>query len=94
VTGRPASGFEIAGVVSDPLEVRVAGPRSRVREIESAFTEPVSVEGASGNTSEAVGVGLEDPLLRLEGGSRVRVRVTIGEARLPETTPPTRKGKS
>ena len=37
VTGRPASGFEIAGVASDPPEVRVAGPRSRVREIESAL---------------------------------------------------------
>ena len=28
-------------------EVRVAGPRSRVQEIESAFTEPVSVEAAT-----------------------------------------------
>ena len=95
VTGRPAPGFEIAGVASDPPEVRVAGPRSRVREIESAFTEPVSVEGASANASEAVGVGLEDPLLRLEGGSRVRVRVSIGEARAQQSAPePPRKGKS
>jgi len=94
VTGRPAPGFEIAGVASDPPEVRVAGPRSRVREIESAFTEPVSVEGASANASEAVGVGLEDPLLRLEGGSRVRVRVSVSEARPPEPArSPTRKGK-
>jgi len=79
VIGRPATGFEIAGVASDPAEVRVAGPRSRVREIESAFTEPVSVEGAITSVSEAVGVGLEDPLLRLEGGSRVRVTARVRE---------------
>jgi len=51
-----------------------------VREIESAFTEPVSVEGATATVSEAVGVGLEDPLLRLEGGSRVRVIARVREA--------------
>ena len=79
VIGRPAAGCEIAGIASDPAEVRVAGPRSRVREIESAFTEPVSVEGASASVSESVGVGLEDPLLRLEGGSRVRVTASVRE---------------
>ena len=57
----------------------MAGPRSRVREIESAFTEPVSVEAATESVSESVGVGLEDPLLRLEGGSRVRVTARVRE---------------
>ena len=85
VIGRPAAGFEISGVASDPGEVRVAGPRSRVREIESAFTEPVSVEAASASVSEAVGVGLEDPLLRLEGGSRVRVTARVREAQETRT---------
>ncbi len=80
VIGRPAAGFEIAGVASDPPEARVAGPRSRVREIESAFTEPVSVDGATATASESVGVGLEDPLLRLEGGSRVRVTTRVRES--------------
>ena len=85
VIGRPAAGFEIAGVASDPPEVRVAGPRSRVREIESAFTEPVSVEAARDTVTEAVGVGLEDPLLRLEGGSRVRVTARVREAQETRT---------
>ena len=79
VIGRPAAGFEIAGVASEPAEVHVAGPRSRVREIESAFTEPVSVEGATDTASESANVGLEDPLLRLEGGSRVRVTARVRE---------------
>jgi hypothetical protein len=81
VIGRPAAGYEIAGTATEPPEVRIAGPRSRVREIESAFTEPVSVEGRTASVSELVGVGLEDPLLRLEGGSRVRVTAEIREPR-------------
>ncbi|HEY7514957.1 MAG TPA: CdaR family protein, partial [Vicinamibacteria bacterium] len=43
--GRPAAGYEVAEMTSDPAEVRIAGPKSRVQEIESAYTEPVSVEG-------------------------------------------------
>ena len=81
VIGRPAPGFEVSEVTSDPSQVRVAGPRSRVQEIESAFTEPVSVEAADRSVQEAVNVGLEDPLLRLEGGSRVRVTARVREAR-------------
>jgi hypothetical protein len=81
VIGRPAPGFEVGEIASDPAEVHVAGPRSRVQEIESAFTEPVSVEGADATATELVNVGLEDPLLRLEGGSRVRVTAVVREAR-------------
>jgi YbbR domain-containing protein len=79
--GRPAPGFEVAEVSSDPVLVTVVGPRSRVREIESAFTEPVSVEGAGQTVEEPVNVGLEDPLLRLEGGSQVQVTARVREAR-------------
>jgi YbbR domain-containing protein len=80
VIGRPAPGFEVAELASDPAEVTVAGPRSRVQEIESAFTEPVSVEGADRTRTEMVNVGLEDPLLRLEARSRVEVTATVREA--------------
>lgn len=79
VTGRPSADHEVAEVTAEPAQVTVAGPKSRVQEIESAFTEPVSVEAATANVSEAVGVGLEDPLLRVEGGSRVRVTARVRE---------------
>jgi hypothetical protein len=52
-----------------------------VQEIESAFTEPVSVEAADHTVQEGVNVGLEDPLLRLEGGSRVQVTARVAEVR-------------
>jgi YbbR domain-containing protein len=85
VIGRPASGFEVAEVASDPADVEVAGPRSRVQEIESAFTEPVSVAGLDRTATERVNVGLEDPLLRLEGGSGVRVTALVQETRETRT---------
>jgi YbbR domain-containing protein len=79
VIGHPAPGFDVGEVKSDPVDVRIAGPRSRVREVESAFTEPLSVEGAQSNVTDVVNMGLEDPLLRVMGSPRVRVTVRIQE---------------
>lgn len=83
--GRPAPGYEVAEITSDPAEVRIAGPKSRVQEIESAFTEPISVEAAQASVSETVAIGIEDPVLRLLDGSRVRVTAKIREAQEKRT---------
>jgi YbbR domain-containing protein len=80
IVGTPAPGYEVADYVADPAEVTVTGPRSRVQEIESAFTEPVSVDGADMDLEKTVDVIPEDPLLHLEGGeTEVRVVVAIRE---------------
>lgn len=79
LVGRPAKGYEVAEITSDPLEVRIAGPRSRVQEIESAFTEPLSLDAARETLSEEVNLGLEDPLLRIQGSPRVKVTARIRE---------------
>ena len=77
--GRPAAGYEVAEVTSEPARVRITGPRSRVQEIESAFTEPVSLEAARETVTDTVNIGLEDPVLRLSGGTKVRVTARIRE---------------
>lgn len=77
--GRPAPDHEVAEVSVDPAEVRIAGPKSRVREIESAFTEPVSVDGARATVTDSVTIGLEDPVLRIQGSPTVKVSATIRE---------------
>jgi YbbR domain-containing protein len=79
VVGRPADGYEIAELVSEPPEVRISGPKSRVQETESAFTEPISVDAVKDSVSEEVSLGLEDPLLRIQGTPRVRVSARIRE---------------
>lgn len=46
---------------------------------ESAFTEPVSIDAVDHTVQELVNVGLDDPQLRLEGASQVRVTVRLRE---------------
>lgn len=77
--GRPAAGYEVAEITSEPAEVHIAGPKSRVQEVESVFTEPISVEGAQTSVTEAVNVGIEDPVLRIQDLPRVRVTARVRE---------------
>jgi YbbR domain-containing protein len=79
--GRPAAGREVTEVTSDPAEVRISGPKSRVQEVESAFTEPVSLDGATTDVTEAVSVGLEDPMLRLLDAPQVKVTARVAEVK-------------
>jgi YbbR domain-containing protein len=77
--GRPAPGHEVAEVEAKPSEVQVLGPKSRVNDVESAYTEPVSVDGARSDVVERVAIGIEDPLLRIQGTPRVEVTVRVRE---------------
>jgi YbbR domain-containing protein len=79
--GAPADGFEVGDLRSEPSQVVVAGPRSRVADMESVFTEPVAIEGASAAVVQDVNIGLEDPVLRVQGSPRVRVSVAVRERR-------------
>ena len=79
--GRPSEGFEIAEVTSEPADVKIAGPTSRVEEIESAFTEPVSVDAARDSVVGQVTIGLADPLLRVLATPRVKVTARVRERR-------------
>ncbi len=83
--GRPAPGYEVAEVTSEPAEARIAGPKSRVQEMESAYTEPVSVEGAAANVVDSVTIGLDDPMLRLLGSRRAKVTARVREVQEKRT---------
>jgi hypothetical protein len=78
VLGQPAPGRELTELTSDPAAVRISGPKSRVQEVLTAFTEPVSLEGASADVTQAVSVGLDDPMLRLLDNPRVKVTAHFG----------------
>ncbi len=79
LVGRPAAGYELAEVESDPKEVRISGPRSRVADLESAYTEAVSLEGVEGTVVSQVNIGLGDPLLRIQGSPKTKVTARIRE---------------
>ncbi len=95
IVGRPAPGYEVGEITTRPATVPISGPRSRVDRIESAFTEPVSVDGARTVVSMERNIGLEDPLLRILGSSTVRVTVDVHEqetTRVFESVPVAARG--
>lgn len=87
IIGRPARGYEVAEILAEPAEIRIAGPKSRLQEIESAFTEAISLEGARSDVRDEVGLGLDDPALRVVDVPRARVTARIREERGRKTLP-------
>ena len=81
VLGQPATGFEIHGVVIEPLELAVEGPESLLRDTAQITTEPISAQGLRETFSQRLQIEL-DPALR-PSVRYVDVRLDIGEAREP-----------
>ncbi len=77
--GRPAPGYEVAEIEAEPREVRISGPKSRVADLSTAFTEPVPIDGAASSVVSQVNIGLGDPLLRIEGSPKTKVTARIRE---------------
>ena len=75
--GRPANGYEITKVTSDPEMVEVAGPESALKRLQSAITEPVSVADQTRSVREVVTIGVADSSLRLRSPQTAVVTVTI-----------------
>jgi YbbR domain-containing protein len=82
VEGRPAPGYVIGKVSSDPEAVEVVGPESAVKRVKEAMTEPVSVADAREPVHESVTVGFLDPALRLKAPRAASVVVDIVPAPL------------
>lgn len=77
VEGRPAAGFAVTKVTSEPATVEVTGPESALRRLSAAVTEPVSVTDESRSVKEIVTIGVPDATLRLRSPQTAVVTVTI-----------------
>jgi YbbR domain-containing protein len=75
--GEPAKGFRVVALRSEPAQVVVAGPQSRLAKLDSVDTQPVAVDQVQMTFTRDVGVELGDPLLRLVDGSKVRVTAQV-----------------
>jgi YbbR domain-containing protein len=82
VDGKPAPGYVIGTVTTDPETVDVVGPESAVKRVTEAITEPVSVAGARDRVTERVTVGFLDPSLRLKAPRAATVVVNVVPAPL------------
>ena len=85
VDGRPAPGYVVGALSSEPTIVEVIGPESAVKRATQVVTEPVSVAGASAQVKQSVILGLLDPALRLKTARAATVTVQILPAPLERT---------
>lgn len=77
VEGKPADGFEVTRVTTEPQMVEVTGPESALRRLANAVTEPVSVANENRPVKESVTIGVPDASLRLRTPQSAVVTVTI-----------------
>ena len=77
IDGRPAPGYDIIEVKSDPDTVEVAGPETALKLLQAAITEPVSVVDQTRTVREVVTIGVPDSSLRLRTPQTAVVTVTI-----------------
>jgi YbbR domain-containing protein len=77
IAGRPAAGYEVTRVTSDPEMVEVSGPESALKHLQAAITEPVSVTDQTRSVREVVTIGVPDSSLRLRSPQTAVVTVTI-----------------
>ena len=77
IEGRPAPGYELGEVSSDPPTVEVVGPESSLRALDEAITEPISVENATRPVREVVTIGVADPAVRLRTPRTAAVTIPI-----------------
>jgi YbbR domain-containing protein len=77
VDGRPAPGYEVIKITSDPATVEVAGPESALKRLQAAITEPVSVVDQTRTVREVVNIGVPNATLRLRMPQTAVVTVTI-----------------
>ena len=77
IDGRPANGYAVTSVTSDPPAVEVAGPESALKRLQSAITEPVSIDNQTRTVREVVTIGVPNETLRLRTPQTAVVTVTI-----------------
>jgi hypothetical protein len=63
--GEPAPGFVVGRMTAEPATVQIIGPESHVREVASATTEPVEIDGRSERVRDVVTVGVLESSVRL-----------------------------
>ena len=80
IDGEPAPGFVVGKTVSEPATVEVVGPESRLRQLQGATTEPVSVAGSRERVRDTVTVGVVDSAVRLVQPQSAMVTVEIQPA--------------
>lgn len=81
LAGTLGEGFEVVSTETQPTEVRISGPESRIRTVSTVKTEPIQIEGRVSTFKTKAYIDLEDSRLRIEDTTAVDVAVNIEEKR-------------
>ncbi len=76
----PREGYGVTGVKVQPPTVQVEGPESRVRALEGADADPISLASVLGESKFQVPVYVRDPQVRLVRSPQVLVSVQVAKA--------------
>lgn len=74
---KPMPGYRIARQEVSPEYLRVVGPRSRVELVQFLDTDPIDLNGIITESETRVTTFVDDPQLRIDGNSTVRVRLVM-----------------
>ena len=77
IDGQPAAGFAVQSTSVEPKMVDVVGPVSALKDLKSAITDRISIEGLRNSVTEVVNVGVSDANLRLRQSVAAHVTITI-----------------
>ena len=78
VDGKPAAGYEIAGIEAKPATVMAIGPSRYVNTLAQITTEPLDVEGASADIERRVDLENPNPAVALTA-MRIDAKVNVAE---------------
>jgi YbbR domain-containing protein len=77
IAAPPPDGYRITQQEINPGTLKIAGPESRVRSIDTAQTDAVDLSGVLGHTELRVHAYVTDPQVRFESGSIVTVKISV-----------------
>ena len=86
VSGTPAPGYHLAGLVVDPAKVWLAGARSQVMRLEEVATEAIDIEGLKDSETREARLVLGGGTLWVEDDAPVQVQIRMEPDLLPDET--------
>lgn len=84
ITGTPAPGFHVAGVVIEPEKVWLEGARSQVMRLNEVVTETIEIAGLASSAEREVRLVLGGGTVWAEDNAPVRVEIRIEPDPVPE----------
>ena len=78
-SGKPATGFTVAGAVAKPLSVILQGPESIIEPMDQVLTKPIEIKGLSESFKKEVALELVEDLEIISPSKIISAEISIEE---------------